>query len=74
MKQFIFLKKLFGLFGIKAKDGLAADETFTEERGIDFVITTYGLHSAQYKQLVQTLRLIQSFGGDEMGFEVLNVD
>ena len=75
MQQFIFLKKLLtivGLFG--TKDGLAADETFTEERGIDFIITTYGLHSAEYRQLVQTLRLIQSFGGDEMGFDDLDED
>jgi len=67
-------KLLLVFFDNNPKDGLAADEPFTEERGIDFVITTYGLHSAQYKQLVQTLRLIQSFGGDEMGFEDLDVD
>lgn len=74
MKQFILLKKLFGLFGIKTKDDPAVDETFTEDRGIDFVITTYGLHSAEYKKLVQTLRLIQSFGGDEMNFDDLDED
>jgi hypothetical protein len=77
MKQFIFLKKLLaviGFFGTKTKDDSAVDETFTEDRGIDFVITTYGLHSAEYKRLVQTLRLIQSFGGDEMNFDDLEVD
>lgn len=74
MKQLIFLKKLFGLFGIKAKYGFAVGETFTEDRGIDFVITTYGLHSAQYKQLVQTLWLIQSYEGEEMDLDDLDID
>lgn len=75
IKTSIVIRKLLVVFfDNNPKDGPAVDETFTEERGIDFVITTYGLHSAEYRQLVQTLWLIQSFGGDELDFDDLEVD
>ncbi len=68
MKYFVFFKKLLAF-----RQWFSPNETFTTDRGINFIITTYGLQSPQYKQLVKTLLRQQSYSGRTIDEELENL-